>query len=145
MEREGKLWGGFVLLKVPETDSDIIYLDFHPHHQLPIAQKGKQELSHLWALLSTSVPSFDRKRRRWSGEGFVLIIGSAFVPAAAQRKKRLGIPRERTETEIQKYRYLKHRKNCECCPVLHLIDCHRTNYNCNRCLKSLESLFEGAL
>ena len=31
----------------------------------------------------------------------MLIIGSAFVPAAAQRKKRLGIPRERTETEIQ--------------------------------------------
>ena len=85
----------------------------------------------------------------------MLIIGSAFVPAAAQRKKRLGIPRERTETEIQlgkffllkiqKYRYLKHRKNCECCPVLLLIDCHRINYNCNQCLKSLESLFEGAL
>ena len=31
----------------------------------------------------------------------MLIIGSAFVPAATQRKKRLGIPRERTETEIQ--------------------------------------------
>ena len=39
-------------------------------------------------------------------EGFVLVIGSAFVPPAAQRKKRLGIPWEKTETEIlgEKYR-----------------------------------------